>query len=51
MAGIEVELAVGTGKVVESAQLYASGAQAELEVVEITERVEGGAALHAGIAQ
>ncbi|MCY1454204.1 hypothetical protein D9M71_712530 [compost metagenome] len=51
MAGIEVELAVGTGKVIELAQLYTAGAQAELEIVEVAERVESGAALHTGIAQ
>ncbi|MOA50474.1 hypothetical protein D3C78_1734880 [compost metagenome] len=51
MPGIEVELAVGTGEVIELAQLYAGGTQAELEVVEVAEGVERGAALDLGIAK
>lgn len=47
--GIEVEFAVGAGKVIQFAQLDAGGAKPEFEVVEITERVEGGTAFYVRI--
>src|SRR5690606_36052660 len=40
MAGLEVELAIGGGEVVELLQINVGGAQAHLEILEILERVE-----------
>ncbi|MCY1186210.1 hypothetical protein D9M73_270570 [compost metagenome] len=50
-ASIEIELAVGAGKIVEPAQLDACGAQAKLEILEVAQGVEGGGGFELGMVE